>query len=301
MKKTNLLLLAIIAIITVSCTNDTNPEGETIQKTSVAFGIEQPTKTTSKQIKRGVIPVWVNTITIKAQSVVYPTYSVTENYTFDQQNGASIISMDNVALGSNVFTVNTTTDSPQFYQLTNLTVNTGTIEDKFDTALDAIDNEQPYVLYNGTVTASVYESLMNSISIPVTTLNGRLLSVFQLNQALKDGGYQAKITANYSILSADALNNITKGNELSTFKWSNTNSIQGKTITYKIEVSKINNQSVILKSYTATQDIASSTSISCYYLITDDGIILKKSTELGLDLKFPEWKNEHCTTCKDAK
>lgn len=292
------IILGLLFLTLFSCTSEDNNTGENIKKTSVAFSIEQP-KTTAKQIKRGTIPLWVNGITIKAQSTAYPTYSVTDNFTFDEQNGANAITLDNVALGTNSFVASTTTDSPQFYQLTNFTVNTGNIDQKFDIALDNIDNEKPYVLYNGTANANITESTVNVVQIPMTTLNGRLLSVFQLNQALKDGGYQAKITANYTTSPANALNAVTKGNELCTFKWSNTNSVYGATITYKIEISKINNQNTIVKTYTITQSIKASTSISCYYTINDDGIILKKSTEQGIQLNFQEWKNEVCEECDD--
>lgn len=295
--KIKAIILASMFLTLSACSTDEINMDDTIQKTSVAFSIEQPTKT-AKQIKRGTIPLWVNSINIKAKSVVYPTYEVQDNFTFDEQNGYSVISLNDVATGGNVFTASTTTDSPQFYQLTNFTANTGNIDTKFDAALDNINNELPYVLYTGTKTETVTESSVNLIQIPMTTTNGRLLSVFQLNQVLKDGGYQAKVTSTYTLGTNTALNAVTKGNELIALKWSNINSVQGAVITYKVEVSKINNQSVILKTYTISQEVKASTSISCYYTITDEGIILKKSTEQGIQLNFQEWKNETCTTCK---
>lgn len=295
--KIKTILLALMFLTLFSCSTDDTNQDDSMKKTSVAFSIDQPPKT-GKQIKRGNIPLWVNSINIKAKSVFYPTYEVQDNFTFDEQNGASLITLSDIAIGSNVFTATTTTDSPQFYQLTNYTVNTGTIDQKFDTALDNINNELPYVLYAGTKTETVTETGPNLVQIPMNTNNGRLLSVFQLNQLLKDNNYQAKVTSTYTTDNTTALNAVTKGNELVTFKWSNVNSVQGATVTYKIEVSKINNQNVILKTYSITQDIKASTSISCYYTINEDGIILKKSNEQGITLNFQEWKNEHCTTCK---
>lgn len=296
--KIKTILLALMFLTLFSCSTDDTNQDDSMKKTSVAFAIDQPSSTTGKQIKRGTIPLWVNSINIKAKSVVYPTYEVQDNFTFDEQNGASLITLSDIAIGSNVFTATTTTDSPQFYQLTNYTINTGTIDQKFDTALDNINNELPYVLYAGTKTETVTETGPNLVQIPMNTNNGRLLSVFQLNQLLKDNNYQAKVTSTYTTDNTTALNAVTKGNELVTFKWSNVNSVQGATVTYKIEVSKINNQNVILKTYSITQDIKASTSISCYYTINEDGIILKKSNEQGITLNFQEWKNEHCTTCK---
>lgn len=296
--KIKTILLALMFLTLFSCSTDDTNQDDSMKKTSVAFSIDQPSTKTGKQIKRGTIPLWVNSINIKAKSVVYPTYEVQDNFTFDEQNGASLITLSDIAIGSNVFTATTTTDSPQFYQLTNYTINTGTIDQKFDTALDNINNELPYVLYAGTKTETVTETGPNLVQIPMNTNNGRLLSVFQLSQPLKDNNYQAKVTSTYTTGNTTALNAVTKGNELVTFKWSNANSVQGATVTYKIEVSKINNQNVILKTYSITQDIKASTSISCYYTINEDGIILKKSNEQGITLNFQEWKNEHCTTCK---
>lgn len=288
-------LLTLLLLVTACSTEDT--QSTEIQKTNVAFTIDQPSSsTTGKQIKRNNIPVWVNTISIKATSNVFSNYSTQDNYTFDQQNGASYIGLDNVAVGSNLFTASTTTDSPQFYQLTNFTVNSGDINAKFDSALNNINKENPYVLYNGSVTASIGATGTNIVPIPMNTLNGRLLTVFQLAENLKSLGLQAKITASVSGL--NSLTAITKGNELVTFKWSDVNSINDKEITYKVEVSTINNQSVILKTYEVKQKVVGSTSLSCYYTVNGDGITFTRN-DVKITLNFQEWKNSHCTDCNE--
>lgn len=297
MKLKSVIVALAFAITLFSCsTEDTTTQDQSIQKTNVAFVVDQPAQpTTGKQIKRGTIPVWVNTIKIQAVSNVFNEYSVQDTYTFDNQNGAAYIGLDNVAVGSNNFISSTTTDSPQFYQLTNYTVSAGSFNDKFDTALNNIDNENPYVLYNGNTTSTIASTGTNVVTIPMTTLNGRLLSVFQVTDSLKALGLQAKITA--SVPGLASLNVITKGNELATFKWSDINSIHNKEVTYKVEVSAINNQSVILKTYEIKQKVVGSTSISCYYTIDGDGITFTRN-DVKITLNFQEWKNEHCTTCK---
>lgn len=280
------LSLVLLASITACSTDET---ANTVETRDVVFTIDQQT-TTSKQIKRGTIPVWVNTLKIKAVSNVF-NHSTEENYTFDNQNGASYIGLDNVAVGSNNFSASTTTDSPQFFQLTNYTVNAGNFESKFASALDNIDNENPYVLYAGSAVANITSSGSNVIPINMNTLNGRILSVFQVTDELKSLGLQAKITA--SVAGETTQTAITKGNELVTFKWSNTNAVKDKEVTYKVEVSFINNQSNILKTYEVKQTIIASTSLSCFYSIDSNGIKLTQN-DVKITLNFQEWKNEQC-------
>lgn len=283
--------MALLSFVACS-TDETQEPGNSIQKTSVAFIVDQPSvKTTGKQIKKTGIPVWVNSIKIKAVSNVFSNYETSDNYTFDNQNGASYISLDNVAIGSNEFTSTTTTDSPQFYQLTNFTVTSGNFEAKFATALDNIDNENPYVLYTGNTTATIASTGTSIVTIPMTTLNGRILSIFQVTDQLKSLGLQAKITA--SATGETTQTAITKANELVTFKWSNANSVNDKEVTYKVEISAINAQSNILKTYEVKQKIIASTSLSCYYTINSDGITFTKNN-VNITLNFQEWKNQQC-------
>ncbi len=283
-----ILSLTIILLLS-SCSTDETPQAQ-VQTKNVVFTIDQPSNTTGKQIKRLNIPVWVNTIKIKAVSNVF-TYSTEDNYTFDLQNGASYIGLDNVAIGANAFTASTTTDSPQFFQLTNYTVNAGTVETKFATALDNIDNENPYVLYTGNTTATIAAIGSSVVALPMVTNNGRILSVFQVTDQLKSLGLQAKITT--SVAGETTQTAITKGNELVTFKWSNANAVGDKEVTYKVEVSAINAQATILKTYEVKQKVIASTSLSCFYTIDSTGITLTKN-DVKITLNFQEWKNETC-------
>lgn len=286
----NRLVLALGIILLLASCSQEETETQGVQTRDVVFTIDQPSTPTGKQIKRSNIPVWVNTIKIKATSNVF-AYSVEDNYTFDQQNGASFIGLDNVAIGANTFTASTTTDSPQFFQLTNFTVNSGNFDSKFSTALDNIDNENPYVLYTGTKTETIASTGSSVVALPMLTNNGRILSVFQVTDQLKTLGLQAKITA--SVTGETSQTAITKGNETVTFKWSNANAVGDKEVTFKVEVSAINAQNTILKAYEVKQKIVASTSISCFYTINSDGITLTKN-DVKITLNFQEWKNEIC-------
>lgn len=293
MKKIILSAILLAGIFT-SCTTEETENN--LQTRDVVFTIDQPiTPVTGKQIKRNNIPVWVNTIKIKAVSNVF-THSTEDNYTFDQQNGASYIGLDNVAVGSNTFTASTTTDSPQFFQLTNYTVNSGTFESKFTTALDNIDNENPYVLYTGATTATIASTGASVVALPMTTQNGRILSVFQVTDQLKSLGLQAKITA--SVTGETTQTAITKNSELVTFKWSNVNAVADKEVTYKIEVSSINAQNTILKTYEVKQKVIASTSLSCFYSIDSTGIKLTQN-DVKITLNFQEWRDVNCKDCNE--
>jgi hypothetical protein len=289
-----LFLFAILFATLTSCSTDDNTTSKP-QTASVAFGIEQPSGTkTGKQIKRGNIPVWVETISITATSNVYAPYVSSDNFTFDNVNGASLITLDNVAIGSNTFTATTTTNSPQKRLFTNQTVNSGNNDAKFTTVFNSI-TENPYVLYAGTTTANIAQTGINSVSLEMKTNNGRVIGIFQLSDDAKaiimNGGLQAKITAKITGFPDQIA--ITKGNELVFFNWSDANSVKDKVVTYTVELSHINTQSTILKTFTVSQTVEASTSLSCYYTVNID---VFKRNDVGITLNWQEWKNAHCPT-----
>ena len=270
MKKIFFLLAIMFATLT-SCTTDENTIQSTIpQTTSVTFAIDQQntSSTNSKQIKRGTIPVWVNTLSISAsQNNGQYTYNVSDTFTFDEKNGSSFISLDKVALGENTFVGVTTTDSPQFFQLTNFTSNESSTVKRFEAGLKNIDKENPYVLYSGTVKSNIKPTGSNNVDIPMQTKNGRILTVFQVTDKLKQLGYQAKITASRdnSSIGENKQSSITKNNELVTFKWSDSKALKDVVVTYKVEFSLINNQDVIVETHDIKQTVLGSTSLECYY------------------------------------
>lgn len=296
MKNVLRISILFLAVLLTACSEESDvPKSEEIQKTNVAFSIDQPTEsTTAKQIKRGALPVWVNTITLKAESTYYTPYSTSDTYTFDEQNGASDILLDGVAIKENKFIGTTTSDSPKQRVFTTFTSNSPTSNGKFSQALDNIDNENPYVVYYGKKTQTINTTGTNSVAIPMNTINGRVLSVFQVTQDMRDLGIQAKITA--TVTGEAPQEAITKGSELVTFKWSDESSIKDKVVTFKVEISEINKQNVILKTYTVTEKVRASTSLSCLYLIDTSGIVLKRN-DVKIILNFQKWKNETCSSC----
>lgn len=300
MKKILGLFTLIAMVLFASCsTSEEAVENSAIQKTNVIVSIDQPntgTNATGKQIKRKNIPVWVKTIDIKATSNVFTNYFTGDNFTFDEQNGVDFISLNNVATGANTFVATTTTDSPQFYQLTNFTSNASTVMGRFDAGYANINKENPYVLYSGSTVSTINPTGSNAVSIPMTTNNGRLLTVFQLKQNLKDLGLQAKITA--SVEGAQNLTAITKGNELVTFKWSDVKSINNAEVTYKVEISGINTQQTILETYYITQNVVASSSLWCFYELDFKGYVMFRD-DIKITLNWQEWKTQQCPTCSN--
>ena len=69
--KNKVILTSLIAIAFICFSCSTEESSVEIQKTSVAFLVASPANTTSKQVQRGDIPVWVNRVDITAVSGSY--------------------------------------------------------------------------------------------------------------------------------------------------------------------------------------------------------------------------------------
>lgn len=309
-----LFFLTIIGLSLTSCSTDEQPtSGENAQTTSVLLDVSTPNTTakssiSGKDINRNNIPLPVKNVKIVAKHLSSGT-EVSDNWNVVTSGGESFLKLSNVKTGNTKFTVTTTTDSPQFKELTNITTTSNknivaeAQEERFDKALDNINNEVPYALYTGDLTQVITATDINSVGVNMTTQHGRILTVFQLKDYLKnhadskDGqGFQAKITATVDGESAQTA--ITKKNELVTFKWSNTTATSGKKVTYKIEISSINSQNNILETYTITQNIIASTSLSCFYELDFKTFSLTQK-EVGINLSWQQWLDQHCTDCNN--
>src|SRR6188768_849031 len=141
MKKSFILGLALLTIL-FSCSTDEPTNSET-KTTDVAFLVSSPSNVTNKQVQRGDIPVWVNRIDIVAVS---GSYSKSDQFDLVANSSNANIEknfiLTDVAIGSNVFTASTTTDSAKKYVLA---PSNGTAESK----ISELKLHNPYVLYNG--------------------------------------------------------------------------------------------------------------------------------------------------------
>ena len=135
----------------------------------------------------------------------------------------------------------------------------------------------------------------------MTSVYGRVLSVFQLNQTLKNKEAYAIVKVNVvSPVSGtiETLTATTRGNELVTFKFSNKFSVAGAIVTYTVTLySKTN---VKLKEYNTTSDIPTVTigalkNHVCFYTLNDNGVTWKVP-EQGITLTFPSFDTVKCDT-----
>ena len=287
----NQFILTLVLIITlISCSTEEPNTG--IQKTNVAFLVASPSTTTAKQIQRGDIPVWVNRIDVTAVS---GSYTKSDQFDLVASNANSniekIFTLNAVAIGNNVFTATSTTDSAKKYVLA---PSSGTTEAK----ITELKSHNPYVLYSGTTT-KVIAPTANVVNIDMTTKHGRILSVFQLenNTAFKNS-YEASITAT---VDGEASAGTTKVQQsgIVYFEWSNDKSLEGKKVVYKVDVTPINNPNNLHTIYYCEQVIKASTSISCIYTISKENAPSPYTSENKLVFSFQKWNETECETCKN--
>lgn len=285
MKKV-ILSLVLLASMTACSTDDTQTP---IQKTDVTFIVASSSNVTGKQVDKGNIPVWVNRIDISAVS---GSYTKTEQFDLvtNNPNVEKNFILNDVAIGSNVFTATTTTDSAKKFVLA---PSNGTAEAK----IAELKAHNPYVLYSGTKTQAINPTA-NVINIDMTTKHGRILSVFQLenNSAFKSG-YEATITAKVDGVTAGTTKVQQSG--IVCFEWSDDKALEGKKVIYTIDVSPINNNNNLHTIYTCEQTIKASTSISCIYTINKENAPSPYTSENKLVFSFQKWNEENCESCKN--
>lgn len=295
MKKAIILSMALLSLVACS-TDETQEPGNSIQKTSVLLNVTQESpSTTAKQVKRGTIYAWVNSISLNAKNDATNT-NVSElfNLVPNSQTGAdSAFSIDNVLVGATTFTATSTTDSAQKYVLAPTSGTTTSV-------LAGLKANNPYVLYTSPEVKQVISgTAANTVTIPMNTKNGRILSVFQLedNTAFRNG-FKATVTAKAdgeSITGSAPVQN----SGIVYFEWSNSKSIGGAKVIYTIDVTPINNSNNVHNIYTVEQIIEASTSISCTYIITKDKAPVVSTKIDNLSFSFQKWEEGECTTCKN--
>lgn len=283
-----LLFLTIIGLSLTSCSTD-EPSGQTssIEKTSVAFSLKQPNESanlTGKgiQVQRGDVPVTVSRIDIVATYNGTPSYSVDDFYNIvdNQPSATTNFILNDVAVGSNTFVATTQTNSTQKYELAPSNGSTA------DQKITELKLHNPYILYNGTTTQTISKTTVNLVDLNMTTQNGRILSVFKLedtglvfnNNGTKVGNggtksfkdlFEATITATVDGEPSAGTTKVQQ-NGLVHFEWSNAKAVAGKKVVYTIDVTPINNNRNVHTVYTLEQTILAAKSISCIYTILHD-------------------------------
>lgn len=305
-----LFLFAILFATLTSCSTDDNsttPQTASLEKTSVSVitMADSQTSSTSKNIARGNIYAWVNTITLNASNTstgyaslpanvrnISDTFTLTGNY---NANVTTAFGLDNLLVGPTTFTATSTTDSAKRLTLAPASGNASTV-------LTGLRANNPYVVYNsGNVTANLTSGGTNIVSIPMTTQQGRMLSVFQMDS---DTAFRAKYSATINVTAegetiVPSQNVPISGNGLVTLEWSSDKSINGKKLTYTITVAPINANMYpgeTPSTYTIVETITASTSYSCIYTI-DKNKAPKTNVDVdNIKFTWQQWLETGCPT-----
>lgn len=297
-----LLFLSVIVLSLASCSTDEpigkDASAKTTNVSVLTIADAAPaTSATGKNVPRGNIYAWVNTITLNAKHVATNTtvsdlFNLTGNY---NASTATAFGLDNVLLGPTVFTATSTTDSAKRLTLASTSGNATTV-------LASLKNNNPWVVYqSGDVAYNVSGTTPNIISIPMTTQQGRMLAVFQMDS---DSDFRNKFKATINVTAegetiVPAQNVPIQGNGLISLEWSSDKSLDGKKLTYTITVSPINANmypNTIPTTYTIVETISASTSYSCLYTITKDKAPKTNVNVDNIKFTFQKWVESGCPT-----
>ena len=297
------LMLGVIATILTSCTDngeDKKDANAVIEKTSIIANIstDQQTQTqslTGKNVNRGSIYAWVQSIDVTATSTAW-LYSTSEHFDLVSTGGASNFTIENVALGANTFNATTTTNTAPVCVVTKVT---GKTASALKTELVA---HNPYAVYTGNANATISSTALNTIDLNMTTLNGRVVSVFSFeNDAILRANTKAKISVTVSDTNGDNpttfVSPFFSNDELISFEWSDATSVVGKKASYIISI--YDNNDALVSSYPVVNPtvIKGSTSISCTYEINREKVINVNADEIKFTWQI--WENLECETTYD--
>ncbi len=288
-------ILALVAVMFASCTNDDAVKNDTasIEKTSLVANIATPTptSTTAKFVNRGSIFAWVSSINVTATSTAW-NYSTSTLFDLVASGGETAFKIDDVALGANTINATTTTNTVPVCAFS--APSSTTTSSALKTALT---QHNPYALYAGQTNATISSAVLNTVNLNMQTTHGRVISVFEFDTDTQlRANTQATITANVdgTIITSSYFS----GNEVISFEWSNANATVGKTVTYTINVYDKANPATLIVSYPIIPvAIKASTSISCTYQINRDKVI--NDTPETLTFTWQAWVEQSCETTYD--
>lgn len=215
------LLLSLLFLTLISCSDDSIDNNENaVQETSMNILLNsERTNITGKDVKRGTLPVTVNSVVIKVQpwaisGTIDPTRIASVfsfNIVADNNTAAADgFEIRNFSTGVSRLSVTANSSSTgQEYVYGNWTNESSTlsVNDLFikweekPAAVNYISNVQ---------TIDAVAGVNTPISFTLLPTNGRVISVFQLSNELKDWNYSAKIQTKYEGGSGSGLANVDK-------------------------------------------------------------------------------------------
>jgi len=289
------LMLLAIGTMLLSCSTDENENSNNGKTTSVSFiTMADANTSTSKNMPRGNVYSWVNSINLTAKNtatntVVSDIFNLTGDY---NASSVTAFSLDNVLLGATVFNATSTTDSAKRFTLVSTTGVASTV-------LSGLKSNNPYVVYNsGDVNYTVVNE-NNLITLPMTTQQGRILSVFQMDS---NADFRNKFKATINVTAegetlVPSQNVPISDGGLVTLEWSSDKSLNDKKLTYTVSVSpKNNNNNIAPTVYTIIDIIKASTSYSCLYTIDKDKAPKTNVDVNNIKFTWQQWVEAGCPT-----
>lgn len=226
MKKVLLIIVLLIAI--PSCSNE---DDETfIETTTVAISTDNEilASTTGKNVQRGSMFAWISEIQIIATHT--SGYVSTTDFTL-VNNGTSGAGtkfiMDNVMIGNNTFTATSKTTEPERLETSQVYRN-----EAFATTISNLNARNPYALYvnKNPVNLNITLGTAQNVNIPLKTDNSRFIALFNIDD-FNLNTYTVTCYVNGAKFGPTTTCTWLRN---ATFYWSNSNSIAGKSIYFKI-------------------------------------------------------------------
>jgi hypothetical protein len=203
------LILFVVSSLLLSCSTD--QPIITPQEATMVIGFKAPkTSTTHKDVKRGVLPIELGNINVTTlvpgSTGVLHDFNIVPDVTLGAEDG---FTLHNMQTGMTTFSVlGASSNSVQEYC---------TIEKQTNVADGylALSNRIPYILYHGnTLNKEVYAGTNDPIQFTLTPEQGRIIMLFQMEQAMQDLNYTFKIIPG-SLAYGQAMS--FKGNEVGSF------------------------------------------------------------------------------------
>jgi hypothetical protein len=304
MKK--IILGAILLCSAMSCSDDSsNQDGAANQETSMNINLSaQKTNITGKDVKRGILPVTVNSVVINVdpwtsasvgQGVIDGTrlpsvfnFSVVSNDTEGALDGFEI---RNFSTGISLFTVtasSTTTGETINYGSFTGESSTSSVNDLFI----KWEAEPVAIKYTSTPqTIDVIAGINTPVSFTLIPANGRVISVFQLSDELKGWNYAAKVQTNFNdVLSATEFFDVDKTHNAVTYI-DGVNTYHGAILKHIITI--FDDQGEKVAEYPVVIDVTNGESNNTIYTILSDQI--PESNQLQTTILVPDFVSPPAT------
>lgn len=279
MKSITLFALALISILFASCTNDDANDVNTSSnapKTTVLLDIKKPdaVNLTGKPVLRGgVVPAYVETINVLSKNIASNNTQNTIFEMMDTGTTETAFKLDNIELGNTQFSATTTTNTVGKLTATTSPIATDTF--------GAQKASNPYTLFTSPLQTKNITTLDNTVSLPMTTQNGRIIALFKMQTDVPTGYYSTiDVKQGATTLPTITINNTTNGNVY----FSNADAIVGAKISYTVKTYNVANQ--LQNTVLLTKTVVANTDLNTTYTITKDDInVFEASNSFSFEIQ----------------